>query len=134
VALENTGFLAQKTARVQGFGGSNEPKAKTHDINENISNIEEKMILCMRYKDKVKYSELLKEYIIEIAKTRQVNKLESYLLNTILKDENSAERKFYKEIGVNYISIMKNAVKILDAFNECKELVATINSLIFLYS
>jgi predicted secreted Zn-dependent protease len=82
----------------------------------------------------VKYSELLKEYIIEIAKTRQVNKLESYLLNTILKDENSAERKFYKEIGVNYISIMKNAVKILDAFNECKELVATINSLITLYS
>jgi hypothetical protein len=134
VALENTGFLGQKTARGQGFGGSNEPKAKTHDINENISNIEEKMILCMRYKDKVKYSELLKEYIIEIAKTRQVNKLESYLLNTILKDENSAERKFYKEIGVNYISIMKNAVKILDAFNECKELVGTINSLITLYS
>ena len=102
----------------QIFGNSNQ--------SETIYELEEKMLLCMKNtkdsENKSKWGNYLKSYIIELAKHRQYIKLEDFLQNTLLKDDNSTERKYLKEININYKVILNNAQKILQEFKENKEL------------
>lgn len=88
-----------------------------------IAKTEEDMLYCIETKDKIRYNECLKNYIIELANHKQLEKLKYFLVVTLMSDSSSKERCFLTSIGVKPDIIVSNALKILEKIDYCSGLV-----------
>lgn len=99
-------------------------KAEDSKASSNIlARIEEDMLYCIETNNKAKYNECLKNYIIELANHKQLEKLKYFLVVTLMSDMDSKERNFLIQLGVKPDLIVANALKILEKIEYCRSLV-----------
>lgn len=88
--------------------------------------LEEEMLAAIQADDKLGYNKRMKDYLILLANTGQVQKLKDYLMNTLMKDELSIERKFLDKIGISHQIIIKNSFKILEKYKHLRSVIEEI--------
>ena len=98
-------------------------KEEAGPISNAISRIEEEMLFCIENRDKHKYNECLKNYILELANHKQFEKLKYFLIVTLLSENPGKEREFLHQIGVRPDVIVNNSLKILEKIDYCRSIV-----------
>ena len=97
---------------------------------EVIGDIEEAIITACRTSNKAAFSECLKEYVINLAKTGEFDKLKSFLTFRIMCDQDSEEHRFLKRVGVSPKVVCKNAIGLIRHVDNSQELVSFLTELI----
>jgi hypothetical protein len=120
---QHTESLLSSIAQQGEMGQYLASKEEGQSISNIIAKTEEDMLYCIETKDKLRYNECLKNYIIELANHKQLEKLKYFLIVTLLSDTNSKERNFLTSIGVKPDIIVANALKILEKIDYCSGLV-----------
>ena len=71
------------------------------------------MFNAIEMNDKVLFSETLKQYVINLSKRQEFGKLKHFLINTILENENSKERRYLESIKISPKMVVQNSLGIL---------------------
>jgi TUP1-like enhancer of split len=127
--LRNLAFEQQTEKLLTDLAGHSDisqllATAEQSQANSNIlARIEEDMLYCIETNNKNRYNESLKNYIIELANHKQLEKLKYFLVVTLMSDTNSKERDFLTRLGVKPDIIVANALKILEKIEYCRNLV-----------
>ena len=75
--------------------------------------LEEKILYAIQSKNKGLFSKSVMQYILELYKTRQIEKIFHFLVDDILVNKSSPEHKYLISLGVSPKAFYKNGIEIL---------------------
>jgi hypothetical protein len=83
-------------------------------INKTSSDhLEEKILYAIQTNNKSLFSKSVMEYILELYKTQQINKIFQFLVDDILVNKSSSEHQFLLSLNVSPIAFYRNGIEIL---------------------